>query len=339
MNPFGQTSFKDRTFKEEADYWLADKRNRFSASHQKRVDGILAEIMDEFGRLTIDRFSPQLLAKFQQRQKSLHLENATVNRKTEVICAILNFSASHVRIPFNPTKGFKKLESNEEEMLFWERDEATSFLSFANLKYPQNSERRWIFVVYLCALSTAIRSGEIWGLKVKDDLTSKSCLFIRRQFNRVELDFTPTKGKSIRKVPANSTLQYELKQLEKRSQLKTDDTYFRNKKGLPVCHENFVKRVFQRDLKEWGGRKIRFHDLRHTATTLMIAEGIDLYTVSKICGHEDIETTMGYAHLLSGAIGKVADSFTMGSFGSEVSNIPVTDLETVREVQETKLLG
>ena len=42
---------------------------------------------------------------------------------------------------------------------------------------------------------------------------------------------------------------------------------------------------------------LRFHDLRHTAASLLISSGVDLYRVGAILGHSDIRTTKRYAHL------------------------------------------
>jgi integrase len=42
---------------------------------------------------------------------------------------------------------------------------------------------------------------------------------------------------------------------------------------------------------------VRFHDLRHTAASLLIQAGVDLYRVGTILGHSDIRTTKRYAHL------------------------------------------
>ena len=39
-----------------------------------------------------------------------------------------------------------------------------------------------------------------------------------------------------------------------------------------------------------------FHDLRHTAATMMVTSGVDLVTVKEILGHSSIEMTMRYAH-------------------------------------------
>ncbi len=78
----------------------------------------------------------------------------------------------------------------------------------------------------------------------------------------------------------------------------------------PVDHDKFQK-IFKADLKAWGGKVIRFHDMRHTATTLLIASGVDLKTVQSICGHEDIKTTMNYVHLIGDRIKEVAKTFSI----------------------------
>ena len=52
-------------------------------------------------------------------------------------------------------------------------------------------------------------------------------------------------------------------------------------------------------LKKAGLPAIRFHDLRHTAATLMLADSVPLVTVSKILGHSSPTiTAMIYAHAL-----------------------------------------
>ena len=97
------------------------------------------------------------------------------------------------------------------------------------------------------------------------------------------------------------------------------ETIFQNEKRYPICHDNFADRNFMKDLAFWGGRRIRFHDLRHTATTLLIANNVDIKTVKEICGHADITTTMNYVHLVSGAIENVAKTFSV------IPNFELTD--------------
>jgi len=94
-----------------------------------------------------------------------------------------------------------------------------------------------------------------------------------------------------------------------------------NEERKPICHENFVKRKFLNDQNEWGRRRIRFHDLRHTAATLMVSHGIDIKTVQEICGHSDIKTTLKYVHLVGSKMANVAKEFSVASKKEEVKKL------------------
>lgn len=58
-----------------------------------------------------------------------------------------------------------------------------------------------------------------------------------------------------------------------------------------------MTRKWERFLEKKNLKHIRFHDLRHSCATAMIAAGVDLKTVQQRLGHADISTTMNtYAH-------------------------------------------
>lgn len=58
-----------------------------------------------------------------------------------------------------------------------------------------------------------------------------------------------------------------------------------------------IKRSFLTACKRAGIKRIRFHDLRHTAAYSMVEAGVDLITISKILGHSSITMTTRYADL------------------------------------------
>jgi site-specific recombinase XerD len=87
------------------------------------------------------------------------------------------------------------------------------------------------------------------------------------------------------------------------------DFVFTNNKGTPICHNNFRSRIFALDIIESKVRKIRFHDLRHTALTIMVDSGINIKTVQFIAGHKDITTTMKYVYLLGDSLTDVTKNF------------------------------
>lgn len=308
-NPFAQKTLTERKFREEAEYWLRDGEIRFSNGHLIRVKAVLEELYPSYGDWSLDRFTPEVLSLFQQKEKSKGLANGTVNRKTEVVTAILNFAVKHRRIPFNPSTGFRKLRNDKAEMSFWNEEEATSFLSKMNVTYPRGSEKRWVYVVYLLTLNTGLRAGEIWGLKPGDIAVDGKSLRIQRQFNRTTLDFGVTKSKKSRFVPCPLPLLEELRLLIKSQKVEKEETIFLNHKRKPICHDNFSDRQFQKDIEIWEGRQIRFHDLRHTAATLLIHRGVDIRTVKEVCGHSDIATTMNYVHMVGGSVEKLSELF------------------------------
>jgi integrase len=312
-------SFYDTTFKIEAANWLEDLNLRSSPGHLVRSKATVADFNKSFGNLELNRITPEFLASLQRKLKMREgrkpgskWTHSSVNRYTEAICAVVNFAAAQKRIPFSPVAGFKKLPKNSTEMLFWEEEEARSFLAWASKKYSVLSNKskhygRKNYIAYLAALNTGMRAGEIWGLKPHDLLFNKEgagdTMFVRRQFNRVSKELAPLKGgvnsdkDKSRHVPCPPDLRKELEALIQYNKIRGDQTVFQSIHGNPVTHEAFSER-FSRDIAKWGGRRIRFHDLRHTAATLMLAKGIDVKTVSEILGHEDLATTMIYVHLL-----------------------------------------
>lgn len=301
----------DLKFSEMKERWLEANQHRFSKSHLVNIQTFSNRIAEDLGHLSLQRVTADTLLRIQSKLLSENLSAATVNRHTQMILSVLNFAVHQRALPFNPAAGFKKLKESREAVSFWEKNEIEAFLKFANDKYPKNSAARWVFAVYLAALNTAARAGELWGLMPQDLQQDGEIIVIQRQFNKATNDFGPTKGRRVRRVPCNSHLREELQGLITNRKIYPTETIFQNSERKPISHDNFVKRVFAQDLKDWGGRRIRFHDLRHTATTQMIASGVDLKTVQEICGHEKIETTMNYVHLLSERIRETARSFAL----------------------------
>lgn len=310
-------------YKDEAMFWLESMRHHFSVSHLKRVEGVLREQLPRFGHYTLDRLDAAFLTNYQRELKSRRQRNATINRKTEVFTSIFNHSVRHRRIPYSPAIGFRKLPLQREEMVFWEKHEVSDFLRCMSVCYPKDSAKHWIYVAYLTALNTGLRAGELWGLRPEDIVASGETLFVRRQLNRITKTFDLLKGKRnsrsgklSRHVPCNPELLTELNQLIEQNSISSKETIFQNLARNPIDHDRFQK-VFKGDLKAWKGRPLRFHDLRHTALTQMIAAGIDLKTVQAIAGHEDIKTTMNYVHLVGDSIRDVARSFSLSSSDCE----------------------
>jgi integrase len=74
---------------------------------------------------------------------------------------------------------------------------------------------------------------------------------------------------------------------------------FGDTRGGPVRKSNLVRRSFLPLLKRAGLPRIRFHDLRHTAATLLLLAGVHPKVVQERLGHSQIAITLDtYSHVL-----------------------------------------
>lgn len=319
-------SFEETTFGIEAQRWLEYGKVKFSSSHYKRVKGILEnDVLPFYGRLEPNKFSPEAIHNVQlkakgenKRVKGQLRKNASVNRIIEVIVSVLSYAVKQKRIPYNPSEGYTKLPNDAKEMLYWEPYEVTSFLAFLSTKFPPTHSDRWVYVAILTALTTGLRANELWALDPQAALNQKSSMLIKRQWDNNSKSYVLLKGKRnkanrnelpYRHVPKPKNLEIELKNLILLNGIKAGEPIF-GIDGKVRNHDGFVDR-YDRLIKAWGGRRIRFHDLRHTAITLWAHNSCKPKVVQEMAGHEDLKTTMKYIHLVGGSVEEFASNFTV----------------------------
>lgn len=69
--------------------------------------------------------------------------------------------------------------------------------------------------------------------------------------------------------------------------------------GRPYYPDS-ISGMFDKKIKAAGLRRIRLHDCRHTAATLMLADGVPVKTVADLLGHDPRITLATYAHTVPG---------------------------------------
>jgi integrase len=85
------------------------------------------------------------------------------------------------------------------------------------------------------------------------------------------------------------------------------DVVFAPPMGMMIDQRNVARR-WAAHLEESGLPRIRMHDLRHTAASLLLAQGASLHDVMKALGHANIaETANVYGHLVEGRSRELAD--------------------------------
>ena len=95
---------------------------------------------------------------------------------------------------------------------------------------------------------------------------------------------------------------HRARQLEERLQMGSawddNDLVFANEVGRPIEAGNLIRRSFHPLLERADFGRTRFHNLRHTAATLMLGRGVHPKIVSEMLGHSQIAITLNlYSHV------------------------------------------
>ncbi len=161
------------------------------------------------------------------------------------------------------------------------------------------------------AVSTGMRQMEILGLKWSDLDWLKKTLKVERQLVRGEgVKFSQPKTRHGRRIVVlgDRTIETLRRNYERQNEerIKSGESWsehgliFTMANGSPI-HFRVLMRYFKNLLKVAGLPEIRFHDLRHTAASLMLNHGIPVIVVSRRLGHARPSITLDiYGHLIPG---------------------------------------
>ncbi|EAG6884934.1 site-specific integrase [Listeria monocytogenes] len=187
-------------------------------------------------------------------------------------------------------------------------------------------------VMIKLALYCGLRRGEVIGLTTKDMNYNKNTINVYRAVIKsasegIKLDETKNKRKRI--VPAPAGLMEEIKELAKEKQKNKDKLgllwkgtkdldgktvilIFSHDDGTPFTPAS-VTRMFNRFLEKEENNdltKISFHDLRHSAASFLLEQGINVKVIQNILGHSDIKVTLNtYAHITEDGYSEAAKTF------------------------------
>ena len=188
--------------------------------------------------------------------------------------------------------------------------------------------------LFTVALVTGMREGELLALHWSDINVEGRYLQVRRTVRRIPgqgfKEGEPKTASSRRRIALSPFLvgvlqQHRIRQVEAKLKAgpawEEHDLVFCNLYGKVMETGNLTAR-FHKLLRDGGLPRLRFHDLRHSAATLLLAMGIPAKVVQELLGHSQITTTLGvYGHVLPGqqqrAIEKMSELFDQHASGDE----------------------
>ena len=173
------------------------------------------------------------------------------------------------------------------------------------------------------ALATGMRQSELLGLRWGDVDLARGRLTVQQTVQHVagKFEALPPKTRNSRRVIELSASTVALlrahKVAQNKERLRLGDVWADGDLVLPgTTGEPQYRRIFYRDYmvvvkaaKLDEASEVNWHTLRHTAASLWIAAGVDIFTVSRRLGHSKTSFTMDvYAHLLEGQQAAAASS-------------------------------
>jgi integrase len=191
-----------------------------------------------------------------------------------------------------------------------ERYEIRPFTPQDARTFLMNVKGHRLEALYSVALTLGLRQGEALGLRWQDVDLHLGYLRVEKQLQRIEGKFQlvePKTAKSRRTIvmPPSITAALrthrELQAAELRRQggeRNPLDLIFTREDGGPL-DGTVVSHQFHRLLDQAHLEQRRFHDLRHSCATLLLAQGVPARVVMEILGHSQIALTMNtYAHVI-----------------------------------------
>jgi len=284
--------------------WLqATKHSVKPRTWRRRGEYIRLHAIPAIGNVPLIKLNAQHLQALYTQKLDEGLSPTTVHHLHAVLHRALNAAMRLGLVQRNVTELVDAPRMARREIETFSPDEARRFLAAV--------KRERFEALYVLALSTGMRQGELLALRWRDVDLEASTLRVTAtlQYTPDGYVFAEPKTSYSRRLVALSPIavdalrQHKARQEEERARIGSAwrdlDLVFPNTVGKPMDGIHLLQREYLPLLERAGLRRIRFHDLRHTAATVLLASGVHLKVVSEMLGHADVVITLKlYSHVL-----------------------------------------
>ena len=221
-----------------------------------------------------------------KKEKLLHVNTQVYYYKMLRYC--LNYAVSEELISANPMNKIKNEEKPHKHRTEREYLTIDELRKLAQTPFYNGLLKKAFLFSCFCGLRHSDIIALTWGdIEMDDDGNSRLYIIQKKTKEAISLPLS----------------QEAIKQLPKREDAKEDDIIFKKLITLGRTNEILPKWAEQAGIK----KHITFHTARHTHATMLLTLGVDLYTVSKLLGHTNIQTTQIYAKLVDESKKKAID--------------------------------
>jgi integrase len=225
--------------------------------------------------------------------------SASERKKVATVLRMALRQATRLRlIAHNPALDVPRRRATKQEMKVLDLEAVPLF--------PAAAAADRLYALYVLALDTGMRQGELFGLRWPDIDFEKGCVMIQRSLEEIggSLNLKDVKTAQARpRVQLSPVTLAALNDHRARmlaeGHVTAEAPVFCDTEGKWLRKSNFANRSFKPILRRAGLTKIRFHDLRHTAASLLLLAGENAKVISERLGHASSEITLNtYSHVL-----------------------------------------
>lgn len=294
--------------------WLEAAAPEYRESTVLRYEAIVARhIVPALGRRRLGSLTPMDLERLYAGKLRAGLAPRTVGNIHRVIRRALGYAAQRGMVRRNVAAVVSPPSPGHTEMRVLTAGQAQRLLEAAR------GDR--LEALYVLALYTGMRQGELLGLRWNDIALDAGAIQVTRslQISRDGYRLGDPKTESSRRhlplVPAAvdalraHRVRQHTERLGRGAAWEDHGLVFANALGRPVTPSSLRGRSFRPLLDAAGLPPVRFHDLRHTAATLLLLQGVHAKVVSEMLGHATITITLDtYSHVLPSMKQEAADA-------------------------------
>jgi len=190
----------------------------------------------------------------------------------------------------NPFKGLRNLPEIPPAPILYYTDEECEAIAGA---VARDSDR----VMVELGFWSGLRPGELFGLRGDRVNWLRGGCEITHVQTRAGMREYPKTAKSHRTVPIRPATMDAMREFAPHP---LDGLVFVTREGCAIDDSNFRHRVWAPAVARAGLPDYSPRAMRHTAATRLVMQGVDLYRVQDLLGHEKLSTTQRYAHLVAG---------------------------------------
>jgi len=308
--------------------WLAVREDALQpATYAHYEADVYQDLIPAFGQMRLADLRARHIESWIAGQRAARRGRTAIYRTSATLRTALNAAVRTRRIAYNPAEYTLPPRPRAAERLCWSYEQAAAFLRHNKQAYADQ-----LADLFEVVIGTGLRRGEVLGLHWSDVHLMERTFFVRYSLSAVNnstYHLGPPKTRASMNWVAMSPRVHPalLRQAQIQQALLPEGAPL---EGLVFCHVDgsplrpqWVLDQLRRRTEEIGLPKIGMHDLRHTAATIMISEGMPIALVSKTLRHSTLATTLNlYGHLLKYAAHDTVAALASALDRADAQHIP-----------------